>query len=92
MEESKELKEALAECAALFEKKCGTRPYMIVIARANLYFKDDEDKNKGRLSGTSEYTYISKPPMDKTGVSKLLIDTTRLAVNHAEKSIADKEG
>ena len=91
MKESKELKEALAECAALFEKKCGTRPYMIVIARANLYFKDEADKKKGRLSGNSEYSYMSKPPMEKTGVSKLLIDTTRLAVNHAEKTIAEKE-
>jgi hypothetical protein len=85
MEEDNDLKEAIAECAKVVEAKCGKRPYMIVISKANVKFASPEHKAKGIITGTASYMYLAKPTLKKNGLSKLLIDTARVAVGKAEK-------
>jgi hypothetical protein len=34
--------------------------------------------------------YLAKPPLRKDGLSKILIDTSRVAVNAAEKKILEE--
>jgi hypothetical protein len=84
LETDKELKEAIEACAKVIEEKCGKKPFMIVISKANLKF---QDKDKKKLTGTSSYMYFTRPPIGKNGVSKLLIDTTKLAIDLAEKDL-----
>ncbi|MFN7991006.1 MAG: hypothetical protein U0R44_02495 [Candidatus Micrarchaeia archaeon] len=90
MEEDKALKEAIEACSKIIEEKCGRRPYIVVIAKANVAYKDEEDRKKGKLSGTTSYMYVAKPTMKKDGLSKLLIDASRMAVNLAEKDVMDQ--
>ncbi len=90
MEEDKELKEAIEACTKILEEKCGKRPFMIVISKANLYYKNDDARKSGQLSGTATYMYMAKPTLKKDGLSKLLIDTSKVALNLAEKEITDQ--
>ena len=91
MEEDKELKEAVAECSKIIEAKCGKRPHMIVVAKADIKFDSKENLKKGIVSGTASYMYFSRPPLKKNGLSKLLIDTTRYALNEAEKKAVEAD-
>lgn len=92
MEEDLEMKEVLSAVQAKVEEKFGMRPYMIIVTKADLYFANAEDKEKGKVSGTANYVYMSKPPMGKDGISKLLIDTTRVALNAAERQATEEKG
>lgn len=90
LEADKDLKEAMEECAKVLEKKCGKRPYMIVVSKANLYFKTPQDKAAGKMSGTASYMYMAKPELKRDGLSKLLVDTSKLALELAEKELDEK--
>ena len=92
MEEDKELREAIEACAKIVEEKCGHRPYMIVITKANVKFASEEHRKKGILTGNASYMYVAKPTLKKNGLSKLLIDTSRVAVNLAEKKTQEEPG
>lgn len=85
MEPDKELEDAVAACAKILEQKCGRRPFMIFVSKANLKFENEDARNKGIVSGTVTYTYRAKPKLGKNSLSKLLIDSTRVALNQAEK-------
>jgi len=85
MEEDKELKEAIEECAKIIEAKCGKKPFMVVVSKANIRFATAEHKEKGIVSGTASFMYMARHSLKKDGISKLLIDTTRHALNSAEK-------
>jgi hypothetical protein len=89
MAEDDEIKEVLDEVQKKVEEKFGLRPYMIIVTKADLYYADAEAKEKGKLSGKADYVYLSKPPLGKDGVSKLLIDTCRVALNAAEKQATE---
>lgn len=91
MEEDKELKEAIEECAKIVEEKCKKRPYMIVLTKANVGFASEEDRKKGILKGNTAYLYTAKPSLKKDGLSKLLVDTSRMAVDLAEKKVKGEE-
>jgi hypothetical protein len=91
MEEDQGLKEAVAECSKIIEAKCGKMPYMIVVAKADIKFDSQESRKKGIASGTASYMYFSRPPLKKNGLSKLLIDTTRHALNEAEKKAVETD-
>ncbi|MCI0504154.1 hypothetical protein L0Y65_05600 [Candidatus Micrarchaeota archaeon] len=86
MEEDKELKEAVAACVKIIEEKCGRRPFMLVVSKANVRFENEEARQKGIISGTSTYMYQARPKLAKNGLSKMLIDTCRVALNRAEKA------
>jgi hypothetical protein len=85
IEDDKELRQAIQECAKVVEEKCGKRPYLIVISKANVGFKSDEDKQKRLLSGTTTYMYMAKPTLRKDGISKSLMDAAKHAVKLAEE-------
>lgn len=87
METDKNLKEAVEACAKIIEEKCGKKPYMIAVSQADVKFASEENRKKGIVSGTANYMYFSRPPLKKNGLSKLLIDTCRVALNQAEKKI-----
>lgn len=87
MEEDKELKEALEECAKIMQEKLGNHPFMLVATRAKLVFKNEEDRKKGIATGKASFMYLSRPKLRKDGLSKALIDTTRHAVKDAEQRI-----
>ncbi len=91
MEEDKDLREAIEECAKIVEEKCKKRPYMIVVSKADVGFASEEDKRKGRLKGRTSYMYIAKPALGKDGLSKLLVDTSRVALELAEKKVKGEE-
>ncbi len=91
MEEDKELKEAVAECAKIIEAKCGRKPYLIAVSKANVKFATPEHRQKGIVTGTASYMYLAKPTLRKNGLSKLLIDTARHALNTAEKAAVGEE-
>ena len=84
MAEDMEMKEVLRDVQKKVEEKFGMRPYMIIVTKADLFFANSDDKEKGKVTGTANYVYLSKPPMGKDSISKLLIDTARVAVNAAE--------
>jgi hypothetical protein len=90
MEEDKKLKEAIEACAKIVHEKCGKRPFMIVISKADVKLVGAKDKAGKVLSGTANYMYLAKPPLRKDGLSKILIDTSRVAVNAAEKKILEE--
>ncbi len=90
MEEDKELKEVLSTVSESVEKKFGPRPYLIIVTKADLFFEDDEAKKKGRVTGTANYVYLTKPPIGKDSITKLLIDTTRVALNSMEKKATEE--
>jgi hypothetical protein len=90
MEEDKDLKEAVAACARIIEEKCGRKPFMIAVSKADVKFATDGDRKKGIISGTANYMYLARPPLKKNGLSKLLIDTARVAINQAEKKISEE--
>ncbi|MFA5091853.1 MAG: hypothetical protein WC483_04700 [Candidatus Paceibacterota bacterium] len=90
MEEDKELKEAVAACAKIIGEKCGNKPFMLAVSKADVMFATDEDREKGIVSGTAHYMYIARPTLRKNGLSKLLIDTARVALNQAEKKISEE--
>ncbi len=92
MEADKDLKEAVSACAKIIEEKCGRKPFMIVVAEADIKFASDEHRKKGIVSGTANYMYFSRPPLKKNGLSKLLLDTCRVGLNHAEKKISEDSG
>ena len=87
MEEDKELKEALEECGKIMQEKLGNHPFMLVATRAKLMFKNEEDKKKGIATGKASFMYMARPALAKNGLSKALIDTSRHALNDAEKRI-----
>jgi len=60
-----------------------------VISKANLHFASPEDKKKGRMSGTASYMYVVRPKLGKNGLTKLLIDTSKLAIELAEKELGE---
>ncbi|HSB46553.1 MAG TPA: hypothetical protein VLD37_00955 [Candidatus Bilamarchaeum sp.] len=60
---------------------------MVVISKANLKYANAADAKKRKLTGTASYMYSTKPPIKKNGVSKLLIDTSKLAIDLAEKEL-----
>ena len=74
----------------MLEEKCGKKPYMIIVSKANLSFASAQDKKSGKLSGTASYMYMARPKIRKNGVSKLLIDTSKLALELAEKKLAEE--
>jgi hypothetical protein len=90
-EEDKELKEAVEECAKIIEEKCRRHPYMIVVSKADVGFASEEDKKKGILRGKTSYMYFAKPPIKKDGMSKLLVDASRMALDLAEKTVKGEE-
>ncbi len=85
MEENKDLKEAIEACAKVVAEKCGRKPFMIVISSADVKFATKEHREKGILSGTANYMYISRPELKRNGLSKLLIDTSQHALRQAQK-------
>jgi hypothetical protein len=85
-----DLKGAIEECARIIQERCKNRPFMVVISKANVKFKTEEDKKKGLLKGTATYMYMAKPALRKNGLSKLLIDTSRVALSQAEKKIMEE--
>jgi hypothetical protein len=89
MEEDKALKEAVAAFTKILEEKCGRRPFLIVVSKANVKFATEEDRKKGIVTGTASYMYLAKPTLRKNGISKLLIDTARVAINQAEKKATE---
>jgi hypothetical protein len=91
MEEDQEMKEVLSAVQKTVEDKFGMRPYMIIVTKADLFFANDDDKKSGKVTGTANYVYMSKPPMGKDGISKLLIDTARVAINAAEKQATEEK-
>lgn len=92
MEEDKQLKEALEECAKIMQEKLGKDAFMLVATRAKLMFKSEEDRKKGLATGKVSFMYLSRPRLSKNGLSKALIDTCKHAANDAEKRImADDE-
>jgi len=90
-EVDKELKEAVEECAKIIEEKCRRHPYMIVVSKAVVGFASEEDKKKGILRGKTSYMYFAKPPIRKDGMSKLLVDASRMALDLAEKQYKGEE-
>lgn len=86
----KDLKEAVEACAKIIEEKCGRKPFMIAVSKADVKFADAEARKKGIISGTAHYMYIARPQLKKNGLSKLLIDTARVALNQAEKKITEE--
>ncbi|MBU1165490.1 hypothetical protein KKF81_00965 [Candidatus Micrarchaeota archaeon] len=91
MKQDNQLKEAIEECAKIVEEKCDKRPYMIIIVKTDVGYNSEEDKKKGILKGMSSYMYSAKPALKKDGLSKLLIDTSKMAISLAEKKINDAE-
>ncbi len=91
MAEDAQMKEVLDEVSASVEKKFGKRPYVVIVAKANLYFANEEDKKGGKVSGTADYAYLAKPQLGKNGISKILVNTARLAVNTMEKAATEEE-
>ena len=79
------------ECGKVVEEKCGKRPYLIVISKANLGYASEEDKKKGMLKGNCTYMYFSKPPLGKDGVSISLLDGAKAAMEMAEGNTSPKE-
>jgi hypothetical protein len=90
MEDDKDLKEAIKACAKIVEEKCGRRPYMIVLSKANVKFASEEHRRKGLITGTASYMYMARPTLKRNGLSKLLIDTSKAAITLAEKKIAEE--
>ncbi len=90
MEEDQEMKEVLSTVSESVEKKFGKRPYLVIVTKADLYFASPQDKEKGKVTGTANYVYLTKPPLGKDSVSKLLIDTTRVALNSMEKKATEE--
>lgn len=86
-----DLKEAIEACAKIVEEKCNKRPYMITIVKASLGYASEEDKEKGVLRGKTSYMYVARPTLKKDGLSKLLVDSSRVALDLAEKNIKDEE-
>ncbi len=89
-EVDKELKEAVEECAKIIEEKCRRHPYMIVVSKADVGFASEEDKKKGILRGKTSYMYFAKPPIKNDGMSKLLVDASRMALTLLRNSIKAK--
>jgi hypothetical protein len=90
MEEDKDLKEAVQACAKIIEEKCGNKPFLIAVSQANVKFASEEARKKGIISGTANYMYMSRPPLRKNGLCKLLIDAARVAINQAEKKVVEE--
>lgn len=91
MEEDKELREAVEACSKIIEEKCGRKPYMLVVTKANLRVEKGKESGRNMLTGTASYMYFSKPRLKKDGISKLLVDTSRVALNAAEKRMQEEE-
>jgi hypothetical protein len=91
MEEDKDLKVAIDECAKIVEEKCKKRPYMIIISKADVGYASEEDKEKGQLRGQTSFMYMAKPSIGKDGLSRLLVDTAKMALDRAEKKIEEEE-
>jgi hypothetical protein len=89
MAEDKELKEAVEACAKIIAEKCRKRPFMIVVSKADIRYENDEALRKGIVKGTASYMYMANPKLQRNGLSKLLIDTTRVALNQAEKNAVE---
>lgn len=89
MEEDKELKEAIEACAKIVQEKCGKKPFMILISKADIKIVRPRDKPGKMLTGTANYMYMARPRLKKDGLSKILIDTSRVALNAAEKGIVE---
>jgi hypothetical protein len=90
MAEDKELKEAVEACAKIIAEKCRKRPFMIVVSKADIRYENAEALKKGIVKGTANYMYMAMPKLQRNGLSKLLIDTTRVALNQAEKTAVEE--
>ena len=90
MEDDTDLKEAIEECAKIVGEKCKKRPYMIVISKADVGYSTDDDVKKGLLTGKVSYMYLARPEIKKTGLSKLLIDASKIAIELAEKKLNEE--
>ena len=90
MEEDTELKEAVEACAKIISEKCRKRPFMVVVSKADIRYENEEALKKGIVKGTASYMYMARPKLQKNGLSKLLIDTTRVALNQAEKKALEE--
>jgi len=91
MQEDKNLKEAIEECAKIMQEKCGNSPFMLVATKAVVGFESEEHRKKGIVTGNATFMYLSRPKLKKDGLSKLLIDTTRHALTQAEKKATEEE-
>ncbi|MFH0737091.1 MAG: hypothetical protein V1827_00885 [Candidatus Micrarchaeota archaeon] len=90
MAEDKALKEAIEACSKIIEEKCGKRPYMVLITKADVRFESAEHKKKGIITGTASFMYTAKPRLKKDGLSKILLDTTKHALKQAEKAVIEE--
>ena len=85
-EVDKELEEAVKEAAKVIEQKCGKKPYMLIVTKANMGFANEEDYKKGRLSGTSSYMFMSRPELrDGSGITKVLLESSEKAIKQAHE-------
>ncbi len=88
MEADKDLKEAVEACGKVIEEKCGKKPYMIVVAKANVM--EVIENNERKLKGTTDFMYFSRPPLNADGLSMLLIDTCKLGIEAASKKLSEE--
>jgi hypothetical protein len=82
-----DLKEAIEECSKIVEEKCKRRPYMVIVAKADLGYASSEDQKKRVLKGKASYMYMAKPTLKPDGVSKILIGASKKAVELASKQV-----
>ena len=92
MEADEDLREAIEECAKVVEERCKKRPYMIIVAKADVGFRSDDDKEKGKLSGKTSYLYLAKPTIKHDGLSRLLVDSCRMALDMADEKVTGQKG
>jgi hypothetical protein len=63
---------------------------MVLITKADISFKDEEARKKGILTGSANFMYAARPKLRKDGLSKLLVDTTKVALKQAEERIFEE--
>jgi len=90
MAEDKALKEAIEACSKIIEEKCGRKPYLVVISKADVKFDSEEHRKKGIITGSASFMYTAKPRLKKDGLSKILIDTTKHAIKQAELAVMEE--
>ncbi len=84
MDSDTDLKNAMDSITPILEQKLKKRPYIVIIAKADVGFESEEDKKNGVLKGSTSYLFWAKPPLGQDGLSKLLVDSAESALEAAK--------
>ncbi|MBD3210285.1 hypothetical protein GF318_02790 [Candidatus Micrarchaeota archaeon] len=90
-EVDEDLRDAIKECSKIIEEKCKKRPYMIILSKADIKFDSEEEKKKGVAKGKASFIYVARPPLRKSGLSKILLGASKKALELAEKRIHESK-